>query len=172
MAGGVSTYNPELALAIVERIAQGETLNAICAKGTGLPHPSTFRRWVGLYPELSKAYSGAREVSAHSLEEEALDIARELNGPNRKKLTPTEIRALDVALDQLRWSAVRRNPKAYSERGAMHITVPIQINTSLDLAGPKVTDVYTISANVEIPPTPEEEAANARRKGPKLDAPL
>lgn len=152
-----STYNPEVALAIVERIAEGETLNDICKSGTGLPARSTFRRWVIAYPELSRAYSAAREVSAHSLEEEALDLARELKNPaGRKKLTPTEIRALDVALDQLRWSATRRNPKVYSERGSINITVPIQINTSLDLAGPQVSDVYQLKANVELPQNQEQ----------------
>jgi len=154
----LTTYQPEVALAIVERIAEGETLSAICAPGSGLPARSTFRRWVVRYPELSRAYSAARELSAHSLEEEALDTARQLKDPaGRKKLTPTEVRALDVAMNQLRWSAARRNPRVYSERGAIQVTVPIQINTNLDLGGgPSVQDVYELRANVSIPQEPEQ----------------
>lgn len=168
MAQFLSTYNPELALGIVERIAEGETLSAICVKGSGMPSRQTFHRWVVRYPELSRAYSAARELSAHSLEEEALDTARQLKGPDRKKLTPTEVRALDVAMNQLRWSASRRNPKVYSERGAISITVPIQINTSMDLgAGGNLADVYKVNARVELPQEPEQidHGAEMKREG-------
>lgn len=148
-----------MALAICERIAEGETLSAICSKGSGMPSRQTFHRWVVRYPELSRAYAAARELSAHSLEEEALDMARELKDPQkgRKKLTPSEVRAFDIAMNQLRWSAARRNPRVYSERGAINVTVPIQINTSLDLGGPQqIENVYQLKAAVDVPQEPEQ----------------
>lgn len=158
MAKFVSTYNPEVALAICERIAEGQTLSAICAPGSGMPARQTFHRWVVQFPELSRAYSAARELSAHSLEEEALDTARELREKkSRQKLTGVEVQAMKTAMDQLRWSAGRRNPRVYSERAAVQLTVPIQINTSLDLGGgPSMDNVYDIKALIEAPVEPEQ----------------
>lgn len=106
-------------------------MKGICEQ-PGMPNRTTFQRWVVQYPELARAYAAARELSAHAFEEEALDIARQLSTEGRD-FTATKIRAFDVAVGQLRWSASRRNPRTYSERGAVQITVPIQINTSLDL---------------------------------------
>lgn len=169
MANFVSTYNPEIALGICERVAEGETLSAICAEKTpGWPTRSTFQRWVIRYPEVARAYAAAREVSAYSLEEEALDTARELKDKKgRKGMSSTEIRALEVAMNQLRWSASRRNPKVFSERGAISVTVPIQINTSLDLGGEAgIADVYTLKANVV---TPSEEDGGPDRAAMQAD---
>lgn len=147
----VTKYTPDLALQICERIAEGETLKGICADET-MPARTTFQRWVVQYAELARAYAAARELSAHAFEEEALDIARTLTTEGRD-FTSTKIRAFDVAVGQLRWSASRRNPKVYSERGAVQITVPIQINTSLDLGdggmvGVEQPDIYKLEANV------------------------
>ena len=126
----VTAYSPEIAFTICERVAEGETLKAICKPTDGLVSRQTFHRWVVLYPEASRAYSAARELSAHSLEEEALDLARDVMVGEK---TSQKVRAFDVAMNQLRWSASRRNPRVYSERGAVQITVPVQINTSLDM---------------------------------------
>lgn len=172
MAKFQSTYNPETALAICERIAEGETLSAICKPGSGLPSRQTFHRWVVQFPELSRAYSAARELSAHSLEEEALDTARVLK-TQKGRLGAAGIRALDVAMNQLRWSAARRNPRVYSERAATTVTVPIQINTSLGLGGGTVDNVYQLRAEVIDQPEPEQvdHTAEMKREAPALMPP-
>lgn len=147
----VTTYTPELALEMCEQIAEGATLKGLCEGNPDkYPSRSTFNRWVVQYPELSRAYAAARELSAHSFEEEALDIARTLAAEGRD-FTSTKVRAFDTAIGQLRWSASRRNPKTYSERGSVQITVPIQINTSLDLGdggmlGVDHPDIYKLEA--------------------------
>lgn len=147
----VTKYTPDLALQICERIAEGDTLKGIC-DDPQYPSRSTFNRWVVQYPELSRAYAAARELSAHAFEEEALDIARKLSREGTD-FTSTKVRAYDTAIGQLRWSASRRNPKTYSERGSVQITVPIQINTSLDLGdggmvGVEHPDIYKLDAVV------------------------
>ncbi len=148
----VTSYTPELALRIVERIANGETLKAICAADGSMPNRSTLHRWVLLYPDLDKAYVSAREVSAHGFEDEAIDLARSINAKTLK--SAQDVRAADIAMNQFRWSAQRRNPRDYGERRAGQMVVPIQINTSLDLGqgGVKtetVAHVYSLSAKVE-----------------------
>lgn len=147
----VSGYDPDVALQICEKIAEGYTLKALTEKNNqwGFPTRETFRRWVLDYPEVSRAYAAAREMSAHALEEEALQMAYEL----RTGAVPKDrVRAFDVAMNQLRWSASKRNPRVYSEKAQQNFTVPIQINTSLDLGdgGQPALDssVYQIEATV------------------------
>ena len=151
----VSKYDPTLALRICERVSEGETLASICAAGSGLPCRQTFYRWAVNFPELARAYATARELSGHSLEEEALDMARHIRD-TRTLHEPATVRAYDVAMGQLRWSASKRNPRIYSERAAMTFTVPIQINTTIDLAGggggtPDHPNVYEVEAKLVEP---------------------
>src|SRR5690606_10820551 len=94
-------------LKVFEQIAEGKTLIEVL-KQPGTPTRTTFYRWVELYPEVKKAYDAARELSAQSFEDEALDLARKLSGEN--DFTGTKVRALEVAMGQLRWSATRRDP--------------------------------------------------------------
>lgn len=157
----VSKYDPKMALEIVERIALGETLSKICSPGSGFVHPSTFKRWAVNHPDLAKAYKAAREMSAESLEEEALDRARETA---QKPGTPQHVSAQRLAIEQLRWSAERRDPAKYGNRGPVQIRVPIQINTTLDMGGPsggfqEKQDIYTLSARVSR--NPDDTAAQA-----------
>lgn len=154
----VAAYSPELGLLIAEYIANGVTLRKI-SQMDGMPSTTTVHRWLMLYPEFSTAYNAAREISAYNLEDEALDLARlirSLPGDSPR------VRAFDIAINQLRWSASRRNPRVYSDKAALNITVPIQINTTMDLSeGPAKalpgdeTDpnaVFTITAQL---PNPE-----------------
>lgn len=151
----VTQYNPEIALQIVERIAQGETLSKICEKGSGFPHPVTFKRWVVNNPELAKALGAAKKLSAQSLEEEALDAAREIKSKQRDG---TQVRAFEVLLQQLRWSAERRDPELYGSHASVAVRVPISIHTSLDMnkannEGIDDKGIYTITASKRVSPT-------------------
>ncbi len=143
-------YAPELALKICEQVAKGETLFEIC-KEVGMPHRASFHRWVMLYKDVAVSYQAARELSAQSLEDEALGLARTLSGKN--DFTTVKVRAIDIALQQLRWSATRRDPSKYGQKAKETITVPIQIITTLDLGGDnrESQGIYTITAKVVEP---------------------
>jgi hypothetical protein len=124
----LSTYDPALAQTICARIAEGETLSAIC-KGADMPDRGTFRRWVIKDPELRVRYDAARELKATSLFDEALDIARNLTeGENDS----TTVRAKQVAIDTLKWAAGKLNPREYGER-ATGGGVAVIINTTINL---------------------------------------
>jgi len=128
----VTAYNPMMALEMCERIADGATLRELCAPGNGFVTYYTFRRWCLLQPELALAYREARTLSAINFEEESIDMAREIRtDPGSAQ----RVRAFDVAMNHLRWVAARRNPQLFSEKAAIKLTVPIQINTNLDLGG-------------------------------------
>lgn len=149
----LTRYDPDLALQICERVAEGETLKSICIP-KGMPARQTFNRWVVNNSTLDRAYRAARALSAHSIEEEALDMARAIRDMRDAKAQ--EVRAYEVAMNQMRWSAARRNPAEFSDRASIKLTVPVQINTSIDLAddasamgNPNDPGTYTITATVE-----------------------
>jgi hypothetical protein len=123
----------------------------------------TFAWTLAQYPDLSKAWQEARKNSAHSFEDRALELAEELVSAN--KFSGTQVRAHEVAMNQYRWSAARRNPTEYAEAAAnkVSVVVPIQINSSLNLAeggreqDERTQDDYQFAAGVlpEVPKTPE-----------------
>lgn len=143
-------YEPNIALDIVERIADGELLVKITAKdATPLTiTKQTFLRWVATVPELQTAYSAAMQISAHSFEEKAIARAEKVaDAPG----SPQNVSAASLLISQYRWSAARRNPTRYSDKGNTQIVVPVNINTTLDMGGKtqtvdvEVPDIYTIT---------------------------
>lgn len=149
-----TVYREEVADAICERVAAGETLSSICADD-GMPHAVTFRRWALARKELFEALQAARSLKADALFDEALDKARELA---KEPGNSQKVRAVDVLLSQLRWSAGKLDPARYSDRSQMSFVVPIQIVTSLDLGqkGAAVAgdgNVYDLTAQVVEPGT-------------------
>jgi len=152
LAPNVSAYDREaVTLEVCERLVAGDTINKIFADRDDLPNKVTFLRWLWDDETLRAAYRAARELSAYIMEDEALDLAREIKN---KPDTGTKVRAFEVALNQLRWSASRRNPREYGDRTGTNIVVPIQINTPLDLGQPGARsledeeNVYDITAQV------------------------
>lgn len=155
-------YDPNIALDIVERIADGELLVKITAKDAEVLTitKQTFLRWVATVPELSTAYSAAMQISAHSFEEKAIDKAeRTALAPG----TPQNVSAASLLISQYRWSAARRNPTRYSDKGNTQIVVPININTTLDLgtqrqtAEVEVPNIYAFNFEKEIEKVEEAE---------------
>lgn len=157
----VTAYTPALALDICGRIASGETLREIC-ECDGMPHRTTFNRWVSATPKLREMYMAARALSAYAFEDEAIDLARELRlDPG----TAQKVRAYEVLFNQLRWSAARRNQQEFSDKAGVKVVVPIQINTNLDLEGDTEgiggtkdhPNIYEVDALVEQTPEPSDE---------------
>jgi len=111
-------------MAVLEAIVQGKTLEEAGVN-------SAFLLRVAQSHDLAVTYAKAREMSSYALEEEALGRLRA--AATGGKLEHGALRAIDLLAQQLRWSAIKRNPNVYSEKAAVNVTVPIQINTSLDL---------------------------------------
>ncbi len=145
-------YSEEVSAVICDRIAAGETLRAICTSD-GMPNPVSFRRWALAHKDLFEALQSARQLSADALFDEALDMGRELA---QEPGTAQRVRAFDVAMSQMRWSAGKLDPQRYSDRSSVSFVVPIQIVTSLDLGQGDVVrteeaNVYEIKAQVVVP---------------------
>lgn len=101
-----SPYNPELAPVICERVAQGESLRAICRE-PGMPAEGDVRRWaIANTEDFGTQYARSRDIGLDCEVEEALAIARDLS-------TPVDRARLIV--DTIKWRACKMAPKRYGD---------------------------------------------------------
>lgn len=110
-----SKFTPELAAEICDRIAEGESLRAICRED-GMPDRRTVLRWLDKDSAFAARCAKARELQADALEEgmaevETLTLAGELDP-----------KAANVVLSSRRWRAEKLAPKRYGVRNAMELT--------------------------------------------------
>ena len=118
---GVTTFTPAIGDKLCDRIASGESLKSILRE-KGMPHEATVYRWLRDHEAFREQYARAREDQAESDADAVGDIGqRALTG----EIDPQAAR---VAIDALKWSAGKRNPKKYGDRiqqehsGAVTIT--------------------------------------------------
>lgn len=121
--GRQSGYSDATADAICERLANGESLVAIC-KRDGMPAASTVFKWLTERPAFSERYARAREAQADTLAQEILHIA---NTPQKGVIVTTkewgeEIRTADMIehrrlqVDARKWIAAKLAPKKYGDK--------------------------------------------------------
>jgi len=110
MTGRPTSYTPEIAQEICDKLAEGVPLAEICRQ-EGMPHPSTVRRWAATNETLSRAIADAREDGEERI---TADLRRTAKGDqgystgdvNRDKLI------IDTDLKLLaKW-----NPKKYGDK--------------------------------------------------------
>jgi len=119
MTGRPSKFTEELFEAICERVAQGETLAAICRE-PGMPHPSTFRDWANSDESLSRRFGRAREDGEDAIAEKSREIVL---APAVMTLTEhgEKVDAGDVALRKVQSEHLLKllakfNPKRWGDR--------------------------------------------------------
>lgn len=127
-------YTTPVMMAVIERVANGETLTSICRE-EGMPAPGTFREWVVNNQELRAAWEAAKELRAHALFDRVLDIVDTLTKQPQGwgKDSAAHVRALTEAMNSLKWAASKLAPQQYGERPPLLAVVPIHITTSLDI---------------------------------------
>lgn len=130
MAGRPSDYTPELADAICERIAEGESLRRIC-RDDEMPNKSTVFRWLAENGEFATKYAHAREAQADVLADEMVDIAdtpmvgvkTKTNDKGEVETTEGDMiehRKLQISTRQ--WIAEKLKPKKYGAFKAVELT--------------------------------------------------
>jgi len=152
---------PANAVAVVERVAMGETVKQNVG-GEGQPTWNNFFYCLAKYPKLSTIYREARKVSAHALFAEALEMAREIaDAPG----SPQHVNATRVLIQHLQWAAAKLAPQDYGERIQAPGGVTVIIETSLSMdkpgAGQMESGTYTIEAKSE-PLVPEGDEKTLR----------
>mgnify|MGYP000867958778 CR=1 FL=1 len=113
-------YSPEVADAICERLAVGESLRHICAQD-GMPRMASVFRWLAANEAFREQYARAREEQAESYADEITQIADEEIDPQRAR----------VRIDARKWVASKLKPKKYGDKVTTELTgadgKPLQI---------------------------------------------
>lgn len=107
---------------ICDRLAAGESLNAIC-KTDGMPSEPTVRRWaIEDFEGFATKYTRAREIQAHFLAEQIIAISDESSrdsytDENGVERTNTEVVARSkLRVDSRKWFLSKVLPKVYGDK--------------------------------------------------------
>ncbi len=115
-----SSYTKAMAARICDRLAEGESLRAIC-RTDGFPNIVTVMRWLDSFAPFRSQYARAREIQAETLAAEILDIADTpmLGTIETAKEWGIEIKTADMIehrrlqIDARKWIASKLKPKVY-----------------------------------------------------------
>ena len=140
--GRPSRYTPELAAKICARLAEGETLRAIC-RDTAMPDKATVLRWLAdkKKADFRDQYAHAREMQADALFDEALEIADDASGDwstdkdGKKTLDHEHVQRPRLRVDTRKWAAGKLAPKRYGDKLQHTGEGGGPIRTEVDLTG-------------------------------------
>lgn len=118
--GRPSSYTKAMAARICDRLAEGESLRAIC-RTDGFPSIVSVMRWLDAFAPFRAQYARAREIQAETLAAEILDIADTpmLGTVETAKEWGVEIKTADMIdhrrlqIDARKWIASKLKPKVY-----------------------------------------------------------
>ena len=136
-------FSQEVFDRICERIANGESLRAICASDD-MPAKATVFRWLASDATLSDQYARAREAQADAIFDEILDIAdtavndwMEVHGQDDTayKLNGEHIQRSKLRIDARKWMAGKLRPKVYGDKIDLNHSGGITVNIPDDDAG-------------------------------------
>ena len=123
--GRPTTFSQETALAICERIAQGETLSQVCAS-PGMPSRATVYRWQEADEDFRATYRRARELQMESWGDEIVDIADDTTLDTVTRVTPQgreyetvdheNIQRSKLRVNTRQWLMARLNPRLYGDK--------------------------------------------------------
>ena len=137
--GRPSVFTQELADNICSRLANGESLRAICnsERDESIPSIGTILRWVGENEDFQKQYARAREIQAETHADDIVSIA---DGPLMDDSVKTARDRLRV--DARKWVASKLLPKKYGDKiahvgGDPATDQPIQVSRIELVAGVK-----------------------------------
>lgn len=126
--GRPTDFNEEIALRICERLADGESLKAMCAE-EGMPARSTVFKWLSMpeHKPFLDMYTRAREEQADALFDEIIAISddgtndwMEKHGSDGENIGWVEngeaLRRSALRIDARKWAAAKLMPRKYSEK--------------------------------------------------------
>jgi hypothetical protein len=135
--GRSSIYSDELAAEICERLAAGESLNAIC-RDERMPSRKVIHEWVADDRNgFRDKYARAREMQADHYADKIAEIADE----TKRSTAPDRAQIGRLELDALKWSAAKLAPKKYGDR------VETENTTTLNTADPLTALMQKIASS-------------------------
>jgi hypothetical protein len=119
--GRPSTFNQQIAELICQRLADGESLRAIC-RDEGMPSLSGVFGWLGKHEAFAEQYARARETQADALADEIIDIADEAVESSE------DAQRQRLRIDARKWVAAKLKPRSYGDR----IEADIKVTGSIE----------------------------------------
>lgn len=122
-----SDYSQATADAICARLADGESLRAIC-RDDGMPDKSTVFRWLAAHEAFRDQYAHARELQAEEMFEDLLDIADDgtrdtyVDGDGKERTDTDVIARAKLRVDTRKWMLARMAPKKYGDKVTQELT--------------------------------------------------
>lgn len=113
--GRPTDFTSELANAICERLADGESLRSIC-RADAMPNKATVFRWLAADEAFSDQYARARESQADSLFDEMLEIA-----DSATIADAVQVQQAKLKVETRKWMAGKLRPKAYGEKQTVDV---------------------------------------------------
>ncbi|WP_313217538.1 terminase small subunit protein [Stenotrophomonas sp.] len=131
MTGRPSDYSDEIAELICERIADGQSLKAICAD-EAMPGRSTVFRWLASRETFRDMYAHAREEQAETLADEIVGIADEretrvvMDGEGDAVVVfdSTAVARNRLRVDARKWVAAKLKPRKYGDKIQQEVSGP------------------------------------------------
>lgn len=142
--GRPSLFSKEMADVICERIADGESLRAIC-DDEGMPSKSTVCKWLNEQEGFSDQYRRAREAQADAIFDDILTIAddgrndwMEKRNADGESIGWTEngeaLRRSHLRIEARKWMAGKLKPKKYGDK------LDLNLSGSLETASEEQID--------------------------------
>jgi hypothetical protein len=140
--GRPSSYTPELAAEICERLACGESLRAIC-RDDHMPSDFAVRSWaINDVAGFSSRYTCARDFGLDVLADELLDISntpvegvrREESDDGVKVVREDMLGHRRLQVDARKWYLSKLAPKKYGDRQAVELSGNVDIATTIAAA--------------------------------------
>ncbi len=119
--GRASIYTDELAELICERIADGESLRAIC-EDDNMPSRRCVLYWLESNETFCAKYARAREAQADVMDDKILTVA--------DKCTPEDAAAARVKIDAYKWRASKLAPKVYGDKQQVEHSGAVAFNAT------------------------------------------
>lgn len=123
--GRPTIYSQTLAAIILDRLAEGESLRSICRDAEMPSRPTVYGWMLDNVQGFSAQYARAREMQAHALADETLQIAddgsndwMERNDPDNPGWIANgeHIQRSRLRVDARKWAASKILPKVYGDK--------------------------------------------------------
>lgn len=117
-------YTPEIAESLCTRLAQGESLRAIC-RDPDMPHESTVRSWAlnlkGDYTEFATQYAMARRIGFESMADDLIEIADDseqdmIETESGPRMNSEFVARSRIRIDTRKWMLSKVLPKIYGDK--------------------------------------------------------
>jgi hypothetical protein len=118
-SGRPSIFTLILAGRICARLAEGESLRAICLD-PDMPVKATVMRWLARRPDFQRQYEVARLAQADALFEMMQEIADD--GVGDEARSGENVQRSRLRVDTLKWRLARMAPRKYGDKVTAEVT--------------------------------------------------